>query len=97
MAEYYHIWHYEKFSPGYLATLLSGLREESRVQMARSGQKAKLENILLATMADELNVLIHGKVEQSLLEILVYGKKEEEKMCKGFSSKESFAEWWLSH
>lgn len=96
MAEYYHIWHYEKFEPGYLAILLGGLREESRVRMAISGQKAKLENILLATIADEVNVLINGNVEQSLLEILVYGKKEREKMCKSFDSKDSFFEWWNS-
>ena len=97
MAEYYHIYNYHKFNPGYLAILLDGLRDDSRVRMASSGLNVNIDRMLLATIADELGVILGGKKEISLLELLLYGVPEEEKPCLSFESKEGFAEWWNSH
>ena len=97
MAEYYHIYNYQKFNPGYLAVLLDGLRDDSRVRMASSGLKVKIDRMLLATIADELGVILSGKKEISLLELLLYGAPEEDKHCMSFESKEGFADWWYSH
>ena len=97
MAEYYHIYNYQKFNPGYLSILLDGLRDDSRVRMASSGLNVNIDRMLLATIADELGVILGGKKEISLLELLLYGVPEEEKPCLSFESKEVFAEWWNSH
>lgn len=97
VAEYYHIWHYETFSPGYLAILLSGLREGSRVYMARAGQKASTDQMILAKISDELSLMVHGKIENSLLGLLINGAPKDDKMCKSFKSKDSFNEWWNNH
>lgn len=102
MAEYYHILDYKNHAPDYIAILLSGLRNESRVQMARSGQQAKIEHILLATIADELSGLLYarnGNTEkpQSLLAILINDKSKDEKKCLSFNNSESFKDWWNSH
>ena len=102
MAEYYHILNYKQFSPDYLAILLSGLRNDSRVQMARSGQKAKIEQILLATIADELSGLIFARSDkndrpESLLALLLDIKPTNDKKCLSFNSSTSFEEWWNSN
>lgn len=65
--------------------------------MARSGQKAKIEQILLATIADELSgFLFAGKEErpESLLALLLDIKTKEDKKCKSFNSSAGFEEWW---
>ena len=97
MAEYYHIWDYRQFDPNYIATLLKGLRSDSRVQMALSGQKIQIEQILLATIADELSAMLWARKSikekpKSLLSILLGNK--EEKQCMSFKDSNSFQEWW---
>ena len=96
MAEYYHILNYEELSPVYIAVLLSGLRNESRVQMARSGQKANIEQILLATIADEISGLLwRGQNDrpESLLALLIKDKPKNDKKCMSFNKPENFIDW----
>lgn len=100
MAEYYHILNYKEQSPVLIAILLSGLRNESRVQMAMSGQKLKIEQVLLATIADELSSMLWtGKEDrpESFLAILLGESKKDENQCLSFNSAKSFEEWWNSH
>ena len=70
--------------------------------MARAGQKAKIEQILLATIADELTGLLwsrNGKQErpESLLAILLDDKPKDDKKCLSFNTSKSFEEWWKTH
>ena len=100
MAEYYHILNYKENSPELIAILLSGLRNESRVQMAIAGQILTIEQILLATIADELSSMLWtGKEDkpQSILAILLDKVPKNENQCLSFNSAESFDEWWKNH
>ena len=104
MAEFYHVFNYKELTPDYLSILLSGLRENSRVQMARAGLKVNLSHVFLATIADEIKIIlrrlgVETEQSESLLQILINGKSEqnEQTMCLGFNSKDSFKEWWNSH
>ncbi|MDO5016536.1 MAG: DUF5361 domain-containing protein [Eubacteriales bacterium] len=58
MAETYGIYDYHKVPPLYLSTLVAGLGEGSRVSLALSGSKVSLDTLLLATIADDLNLLM---------------------------------------
>lgn len=57
-AEIYHIYDYQTLSVGYVATLLSGLGEDSRTMMKLTGKKQKQNTILLAVIADRLSTLV---------------------------------------
>lgn len=102
MAEYYHILNYKEHSPELIAILLSGLSNESRVQMAMTGQKAKIEQILLATIADELVSILWARSKnadrpKSLLSLLLGEKPKDDKNCMSFKNSKSFDEWWNNH
>ncbi len=99
LAEYYHIYDYRTISPGLAAILLEGLRSESRTKMKMSKQKLTVEQILLATIADEIKLLIwmqgrkKSKKPESILNLLINGKQEPNK-CKGFNSTSDFERYW---
>lgn len=65
LAETYRIYDYKSLPPSVVATFSIGLRDNSRTKIAMSGQKAPLETILLAVIADRLAVLIWSKTKDA--------------------------------
>ena len=62
-AETYRIYDYAALSPSYAGVLACGLRENSRIKMKLSEQVVDMNTILLATIADRVQVLIWQNTE----------------------------------
>jgi hypothetical protein len=58
LAETYHILNYKALPAMLVASLVVGLRDDSRIKMKLSGAKAPAEIILLASIIDRLSVLV---------------------------------------
>ena len=58
MAQYYHITDYEKEPPELIARLVTVLPAESRLMMHYSETSVTLDQILMASMIDHLQVLV---------------------------------------
>ena len=58
LAETYHVYDYKALPASLVASLVIGLREDSRIKMKLSGAKAPSEIILLASIIDRLSVLV---------------------------------------
>lgn len=86
-AETYHIFNYKELSPCLVATLLFGLRDDSRVKMHISETKITVEQTLWAIMADALQFIAwsktteakHGKYKNKSILKILRGEYEEEK------------------
>lgn len=65
LAETYHILNYRELSPGLVATLVLGLRDNSRVKMHLSDTKLTVEQMLIAMAVDNLNFLCWTKTEDA--------------------------------
>lgn len=63
LAEYYHIYDYRGLLPNTVATLVFGLRADSRTKMKLSGQKITLEQMLMAMQVDTLQLLLWTKTK----------------------------------
>ena len=63
LAETYHIFNYRELPVDMLATLVSGLRANSRVKMAINGINVPADTLLMAMIYDRLNLWIwkHSK------------------------------------
>lgn len=57
-AEYYHVYDFQALPVTLAATLVSGLREDSRTKMKIHGRKQPIETMLLAAIADRLSLLV---------------------------------------
>lgn len=62
-AEYYRIYDYTALSPKYAGVLACGLRENSRIKMKLSEQIVDMNTLLLATIADRIQVLVWQNTE----------------------------------
>ena len=98
LAEAYHITDHRPLSILTLATLVMGLREDSRVKLAISGQTMKLETLLMAGTFDNLRLLLWSKTKDgakgnnrpsSVLSSLIDNKKSNHDNL-GFNSAEEF-------
>lgn len=87
LAEYYHIYDYESFSVNYIATLLTGLREDSRTIMKLTERTIPLGLMVEVLSYDTLNLLLWSKTKDGyenvnrpkrLLDILLNTDKKEE-------------------
>jgi hypothetical protein len=58
LAQYYHILNYENQPPHLIATLVSQLPSESRLVMHYSNKTITLNQVLMATMIDNLQTLV---------------------------------------
>lgn len=58
LAETYGIFDYRALPVPLLATLAAGLREDSRIKMRMSGARVPVRDLLLATVADKLSLLV---------------------------------------
>ena len=82
LAQYYHILNYENQPPHLIATLVSQLPSESRLVMHYSNKTITLNQMLMATMIDNLQTLDRP---ESMLDTLLH--KNEKK--KNDNSKEN--------
>ena len=62
-AEVYNIYDYKSMPPRKAAIFAVGLPADSCIKMEMSGQKFKTETILLASIADALNLLVWFKTK----------------------------------
>ena len=95
MAETYHIYRFDDFDAGYIATLAAGLRDNARIVKKITGCDLSMAELLAAVTADNLTVLNHGlaggkKRPHLFTERLSLGVKEEK---KGFASGVEFDAW----
>lgn len=65
LAEVYGIFDYKSLPVPLLITLVTGLRADSRVMMAISGQTLNLNEFLMATIIDRLNLLLWAKTKDA--------------------------------
>ncbi len=63
LAETYGIFNYRGLPVPLLATLASGLRDNSRIKQKISGVQAGQDTLLLAMAVDALNLLVWGKTK----------------------------------
>lgn len=60
LAETYHIYDYRSLPLRLVATLSAGLRDNSRIKLIAAGAPAAHETILLATIADRIEMFRYG-------------------------------------
>lgn len=65
LAEVYGIFDYQSIPVPLLITLVTGLRADSRVMMAISGQNFNLNEFLMATIIDRLNLILWTKTKDA--------------------------------
>lgn len=65
LAEVYGILDYKSVPVPLLITLVTGLRADTRVMMAISGQTLNLNEFLMATIIDRLNLLLWAKTKDA--------------------------------
>ena len=63
LAETYQIYDYKDMPPDKVAIFCNGLREDSRIKMKMTGQKVKLDTMLLASTVDKLSLLVWTKTK----------------------------------
>ena len=96
LAETYHIFNYRELPPRLVATLASGLGDNSRIKRLAGGQPASSEVMLLGGILDALHMLIYklsdGSTPPPISIIdLMFGKESEpQKQCMSFESYEDF-------
>lgn len=100
LAETYRIYNWKALPVRTVATLSCGLRENSRVMRAMSGQKQTTDTMLLAAAVDRLSLLVwfqtkdgqkNRKRPPSLTEELTKDRSKEEKPML-FDTPEAFDE-----
>lgn len=57
LAETYHIFDYRSLPVQLVATLSSGLRDDSRIMLRAAGSTVSMETIILASIADNLSLI----------------------------------------
>lgn len=101
IAETYHVLNYEGLPVPLLATLVFGLRDNSRTKMKLSGAKHPLETMLMASMADSLSFLGWTKTKEaqkghkrpkSILSAIMDTNKKEE--INSYVTSEDFKNAW---
>ena len=100
-AETYHIYDYRSLPVQLAATLSAGLRDNSRIKLAMAGAPASQETLLLAAIADRVELFRYGFSEDATKGInqptsiigAIYGtelKKENKTGVKSFATVEEF-------
>ena len=101
-AETYHIFNYRELPPVLVATLLIGLKNDTRTKIYLSGSKVSFEYRILAMMADALNFIAwthtkdaqkgHKYKKKSILESLIKDPEPNEDIMV-FDSVEEYEEF----
>lgn len=58
LAETYNIYDYRQLPPTRVAVFSVGLRSDSRIKMQMSGQKVKMETLILSGIVDRLSLIL---------------------------------------
>lgn len=96
LAETYHIYNYKSLPAITVATLASGLRDDSRIKLKQNKQRVSNTDLLLAVIADRLGLILSGLSGVPVNEFFVDGVFEDVKIPKKksnvmqFSSAEEF-------
>lgn len=97
LAETYQIYDYKRLPPRMVAVFSLGLPSNSRIKMKMNGFKIPLNEMLLASMVDSLNILIWTKTKdgqkgknqpKSVFNLLV--NDQEESKVETFDSGKDF-------
>ena len=95
LAETYHIYRFDDFDAGHIATLAAGLRDDARIVKKITGCELSMAELFAAVTADNLTVLNYGlageKKKPKLFTDNIRLGNEEEK--KGFASGAGFDAW----
>ena len=98
LAETYQIYDYRSLPVHLVATLSVGLRNDSRIKRKMAGVTESETNVLLATIADRLGVIIYGmsngKIDfpESIVE--QFYTKQRKQDLQAFDSPEAFKKAW---
>lgn len=88
LAETYHVLDYKSLPPTLVATLVAGLRDDSRLKLKAAKVKAPLNTILLASIIDRISGDEKMKLTNSLF--------EKEEYHFNYKSIKDFKEVWKS-
>ena len=97
LAETYQIYDYRSLPVKLVATLAAGLRENSRIRLKMAGVKGEMKEVLLATVADKLGLLLYmlggckGDKPESIA-ANYYPKQKKKREYQSFSTPEEFWE-----
>lgn len=102
LAETYGIFDYRAVPVKLLATLASGLREDSRIKMSLSGSRVPRRELLLAAAVDRLSLLVwsmsedakHGTNRPKSLVAAFMEEAEDSGEVMAFDSAEDFDAAW---
>lgn len=101
LAETYHVFNYQELSADLVATLVFGLRDNSRLKMKIADTKLTTEQMLSAMIVDDLNFIAwtktkdakHGRFKQkSILKTLLGEYKKQKDDLVSFASIEEYEE-----
>lgn len=99
LAETYHIYDYRSLPLKTVAAFSVGLRENSRIKMALAGVNYSFDTLLLASILDDLNVLVWSMSEnakkginkpQSIADKLLGRAEDDNSNEIGFDTAEEF-------
>ena len=99
LAETYHIYDYRSLPVKLVATLSAGLRDDSRIKLRAAGSPVSLNTILLASIADRVELFRYGFTSKakdgtsapvSIAETLLGGKKTNVRGVSSFATAEEF-------
>lgn len=102
LAETYNILNYRELSPELVATLVLGLREDSRIKKKINNQNITLDQMLMALAVDNLQFLAWSKTKSaqknqnrpdSLYKKLMGLDKKENDELMSFETPEEFEEY----
>lgn len=105
LAETYGIFDMQGMPVKLLASLACGLREDSRIKMRMEGARVDNKTLLLACIADALNLLVWARTKKdktgtggpkSFVKALTQEPSAEKKQIQGFSTGEEFDAYWKS-
>lgn len=99
-AQYYHIYDYRQLPLKTAAVLAVGLEDDSRIKRKISGAAASISTMLMAQIADSLNILVwmnskdcrnNSKRPRSLVEAIIQPERDERPMS--FANGEEFEKY----
>lgn len=98
LAEVYNIYDYRSFCPSYIATLVAGLRDTSRLVQESCDVHSSQSNLLLAHVVDKLSIILKILTgDKSNIDSMVErlsGRETNNKTCMGFDSADDFKAYW---
>ncbi len=90
LAETYHILDYESLSPLLVATLICGLRDNSRIKQKLSGSKQDTQTILLAMLLDRFTMANFNKDGVNLIAPKFFEEEKKESEVISFETVDDY-------